>query len=490
MKYRVAALVCFLVCSSFALFAGVAPAAGSDPGFSILWPVFWVFLGGMALNLTPCVYPLIPVTISYFSARSIDGRAGRGRIVATALLYVLGIALMNSMLGVFAALSGRLLGTVLENPLTLVLVAFVMITFALSMFGFWEFRLPTFITAAAAKSYAGYLGSILMGLTLGVVAAPCIGPFVAGILVMVANSRDPVFGFWVFFSLSMGMGLPLFVLALLSGQLTRLPRSGEWMLWVRKVMGWVMIGAAAYFVSPIMPDALGNGLLAAVALAAGIHLGWIESSGARSAAFRWIKKGAGVAGIGICCALIWYAMPGEALKWTPFSDKALAEAKESGRPVIIDFYADWCSPCRHLDKLTFHDHSVIDAAAKDFIALRVDLTRTDSEKAEILHRYNIQGVPTIVFLKPGGDERTDLRVMQILPPDQFLKRMNELKDSKPSTAESGSGRDMDRSQQRIWGFRFLSPLILRTVVLSAPLREMIFALQFCQGFSVFSVPLW
>jgi thiol:disulfide interchange protein DsbD len=395
----------------------------------MFWSLIWVaFLGGMALNLTPCVYPLIPITISYFSAKSIDDKAGRGRMIANALLYVLGIAVMNSMLGVFAALSGRLLGAVLEHPVTLVLVALVMLAFALSMFGVWEFRLPTALTGAAARNFAGYFGSLLMGLTLGVVAAPCIGPFVAGILVVVANIEDPVFGFWVFFSLSMGMGLPLFVLALLSGQLQRLPKSGEWMLWVRKIMGWVMVGAAAYFIAPLLPDTAGTALFVAVALAAGVHLGWIDSAGGRSALFWWIRKGVGIAFIGCAVALIWGAMPSEAVQWTPFSDRVLAEAKESGRPVIIDFYAEWCSPCRHLDKLTFRDRSIIDAA-KDFVMIRVDLTSEDQAKERVLRLYNVRGVPTVIFLKPGGDERTDLRVMNVMPPGEFLGRMNELKDS-------------------------------------------------------------
>ncbi|MGC9965179.1 MAG: cytochrome c biogenesis protein CcdA [Syntrophobacteraceae bacterium] len=430
MKLRAAALVCVLCPWSVALLAGVAPAAQSDAVSAMSWPIFSVFLWGMALNLTPCVYPLIPITISYFSAKSIEGKAGRGRTIVNALLYVLGIALMNSILGVFAALSGRLLGTLLGHPVTLVLVALVMLTFALSMFGVWEFRLPAAVTGLAARNYAGYFGSLVMGLTLGIVAAPCIGPFVAGVLVMVANIGDPVFGFWVFFSLSMGMGFPLFVLALLSDQLKRLPKSGEWMLWVRKIMGWVMIGAAAYFISPLMPYGVGTGLLAAVAVAAGINLGWIESTEGRSSRFWWIKKGVGIVCIGFAGALIWSAMPSEAVRWTPFSDTVLSEAKESGRPVIIDFYADWCSPCRRLEKFTFHDRSIIDAAAKDFIMIRVDLTHSgDGAKERLLRLYNVLGVPTVVFLKPGGDERTDLRVMNLLPPDEFLKRMNQLKTS-------------------------------------------------------------
>jgi len=395
----------------------------------MLWSIFWIFMGGMALNLTPCVYPLIPITISYFSAKSIDGKQARGHTVLNALLYVVGIAVMNSMLGVFAALSGRLLGALLENPVTLVAVALIMVTFALSMFGLWEIRLPASITGIAARNYAGYFGSLIMGLTLGIVAAPCIGPFVAGILVMVANVGDPVFGFWIFFSLSMGMGLPLFVLALLSDQLKRLPKSGEWMIWVRKIMGWVMIGAAGYFIAPLMPDAIGTGLLAAIALAAGIHLGWIESREMRSAPIWWIKKSVGIVCVVLAGSLIWGAMPNDAIKWTPYSDAVLSQAKGSGKPIILDFYADWCSPCRHLDKLTFQDRSVIDAAAKDFITIRVDLSIADRAKEKLLGLYKIQGVPTVVFLKPGGDERTDLRVLSILPPGEFLKRMNELKKS-------------------------------------------------------------
>jgi thiol:disulfide interchange protein DsbD len=232
----------------------------------------------------------------------------------------------------------------------------------------------------------------------------------------------------------MGMGVPLFILALLSGRLAVLPKSGEWMLWVRKGMGWVMIGAAAYFIAPIMPDALGVGLLCAIALAAGIHLGWIDSTVGRSAAFKWIKRGVGIVCIGIACALIWDALPSEGVKWIPFSEGVLAEAKASGRPVLLDFYADWCSPCRRLDKFAFHDRSVI-GAAKDFVMIRVDFTKSgDHAKESLAHQYGVSGVPTVIFLKPGGEERVDLRVMDILEPDQFLARMNELKNSNVSAS--------------------------------------------------------
>ncbi|MGO9019241.1 MAG: protein-disulfide reductase DsbD family protein [Syntrophobacteraceae bacterium] len=426
----------FLCFCLFPLALEAASAAASGAGFSI-WAILGIFFGGMALNLTPCVYPLIPITISYFTDKSMDLKAGRGAILINALLYVLGIAIMNSMLGVFAALSGHLMGSLLQNPATLVLVSLVMFLLALSMFDVWDFRLHALVTGAAARNYAGYLGSLVMGLTLGIVAAPCIGPFVAWALLMVANRGDPVFGFWIFFSLSLGMGFPLFVLALISGRLTMLPKSGEWLLWVRKVMGWVMIGAAVYFISPLMPDILSTGLLSVTALAAGVHLGWIDSSSAQFAAFKWIRRSVGIVCIGIAGAIIWYAMPtSEGIKWTPYTPKVLDQAKESGKPVIIDFYADWCAPCRHMDRTTFHDPAIVRFAAKDFVTIRVDLSqRGDRAKEMVARSYNVLGIPSVIFLKPGGDERAGLRIMDVAPPDEFLERMKQLRngDSSPDT---------------------------------------------------------
>lgn len=414
--------------------------ASADPpgaGLGMLWALLGVFVGGMALNLTPCVYPLIPVTISYFGAKSISNDAGRSSVAMHGLLYVLGLALMNSMLGVFAALSGQLLGGMLQNPATLLVVAAIMVIFALSMFDLWEFRLPVFVTGVAARNYAGYFGTLFIGLTLGIVAAPCIGPFVIGILMWVAGTGNPWLGFVVFFSLSLGMGCPLFILALLSGRLDRLPKSGEWMLWIRKAMGWVLIGMAAYFVKPVLPSVGGTVLLAAATLGAGIHLGWISAGNAESRAFKMMRKGVGAACIVIACGVIWAsAVHGEGIKWQAFSDKALTEAKAAGKPIIIDFYADWCAPCREMDRLTFHNESVIEAAGRDFIMIKVDLTRSgDPAKERLARRYYVRGVPTILFLEPGGDERMELRVLEVMPPEKFLARMNELKNVASGAAQ-------------------------------------------------------
>ncbi len=395
---------------------------GSLAGWSMIWTLLGIFMGGMALNLTPCVYPLIPITVSYFGGRS---SGGRGEILGHGLCYVGGLALTNSMLGVVAALTGGLMGAMLRNPLVPVAVAVILLGFAASMFGFWEFRLPRGLTQAAARSYTGYFGSVFMGITLGVVAAPCIGPFVLGLLTWVAGMGNPYLGFLVFFTLSLGLGLPLFLLALFSGKLDRLPRSGEWMIWVRKLMGWVLVGMAAYFIRPVLSKIIGDIALACVAFGAGLHLCWIDSTRAAFKAFDWMKTAAGVAGLVTATILLGsLALAGPGAFWRPYSDQLLKEAVARKKPIVIDFSAAWCAPCRELDEVTFRDPEIVRRSKKDFILIKVDLTRKGNPVYErLLKRFDVRGVPTVVFIDPAGKERRDLRLVDYLPAGPFLSRM-------------------------------------------------------------------
>ena len=259
----------------------------------MIWTLLGVFAGGMALNLTPCVYPLIPITVSYFGGQAIKDQLGRGKLLVHGVCYMLGLAITNSTLGVVAALTGGLMGALLQNPVVLIGIAVILVGFAASLFGLWELRLPSGLTQAAAKSYTGYFGSLFMGLSLGIVAAPCIGPFVLGLLTWVAGMGSPVIGFLVFFVLSLGLGLPLSLLAIFAGQINKLPRAGGWMLWVRKAMGWVLVGMAVHFVSPVMPEVWSVVLLALVASAAGIHLGWFDGNQAAFRAFPMAQDRSG-----------------------------------------------------------------------------------------------------------------------------------------------------------------------------------------------------
>jgi thiol:disulfide interchange protein DsbD len=389
----------------------------------LLLTLVGVFLGGLALNLTPCVYPLIPITVSYFGGRGTDKA---GLLAVHSLFFLLGLAVTNSTLGVVAALTGDLLGSVLQHPAVLIAIATILVGLALSFFGLWELKLPGFLTQAASRSYGGYGGSLFMGLTLGVVAAPCIGPFLIGLLTFVASTGNAYLGFMLFFTLSLGLGIPLATLAFFSGKLDKLPRSGEWMIWVRKLLGWVLVAMAAYFIKPLFSSHLaGIIIFSAVILAAGVHLAIVDRTRGTFKSFALLKKGFGAAAFVVAAYMVISIMTlGPGVTWQPYSEQLLKKATNVKKPVIIDFYADWCAPCRELEQVTFHDSEIVKLAKNEFVMIKVDLTRKGEPLHEhLLRQYDVRGVPTVVFLDRDGRERLDLRVVDFLPPAQFIKHM-------------------------------------------------------------------
>jgi thioredoxin:protein disulfide reductase len=207
--------------------------------------------------------------------------------------------------------------------------------------------------------------------------------------------------------------------------LEKLPRSGGWMIWVRKLMGWVLIGMAAHFIRPLLPGQGGTILLALVLFAAGLHLGWLEKSQGKFRAFPLLKGSVGIAGLVAGTFLITsLVLQGPGVTWQEYSEDLLNEADRLDKPVIIDFYATWCTPCRELEDITFHHPEVVTRAKADFIMVKVDVTTAGNPLHEqLLKQYLIKGVPTVVFLDHNGAERLDLRLVDYLPPEQFLERM-------------------------------------------------------------------
>ncbi|MBN2317733.1 MAG: protein-disulfide reductase DsbD [Acidobacteria bacterium] len=431
--------------------SGNAPVeqTDGDSGNSGLWnfdeasfplALLLVFAGGLALNLTPCVYPMIPITITYFGGQS---QGKRGSIIAHAGLYVIGMAVTYSLLGVIAALTGGLLGTALQYPPVLIGIALVMALLALSMFDVFELRMPAFLNRLAGGNRKGFAGTFLMGLTVGIVAAPCIGPFVFGLLTYVGNRGNAVLGFLLFFVLALGLGIPLLMLGIFSGSIHKLPRSGEWMVWVRSVFGFILLAMAVFFLRTLLPHPLAYPLsLALILVLAGVYLAWIAPVTGAGKGFAWLRN---IVGTGFFIAALVASVTGlqsymetivenearihsagsnsnisRTIEWIPFSERM-----PDGKPAMIDFYADWCAPCKELDRHTFADPDVI-RLSRRFSMLKVDLTSAEDPDAEALRkRFRVLGVPTLVFLLPDGSEIENLRVTGFEPADIFLPKMEE-----------------------------------------------------------------
>ncbi|GAB4290104.1 MAG: protein-disulfide reductase DsbD [Ignavibacteriaceae bacterium] len=386
----------------------------------LLLGLIFIFIGGLALNLTPCVYPLIPITIGYFGGQS---EGSTGRLITMGLLFVIGMAVTYSVVGVVTSLSGAVFGSLLQNPVVIIFIVFIFIALSLSMFGLYEFKMPDSLVSKAGGAKSGYYGAFFMGLTMGIVAAPCIGPFVLGLVTYVAAKGDPLFGFIVFFVLAIGLGFPYLFLAIFSGKIKKLPKAGEWMDAVKHIFGFILLGMALYFLLPLLPDSLSGYILPVFMIITAVYLLFFDKLANKILGFRIFKI---VFSLIILAIAVYAIIPStnEGMVWEEFQNTKLSNAIGNS-PVIIDFYADWCIPCKELDALTFSDPQVIQRT-EGFLKLKADMTKSVSTEVERLReQFKIVGVPTVLILNSDGKEIK--RITGFVDAKEFLSYLEDIK---------------------------------------------------------------
>lgn len=372
-----------------------------------------IFIGGLALNLTPCVYPLIPITIGYFGGQT-EGRTSK--LFVLGLLYVLGLSITYSVVGVVTSLSGALFGSLLQSTAVIVVICLIFVALALSMFGLYEFKLPDSWVMKAGGARSGRFGAFFMGLTMGIVAAPCVGPFVFSLITIVAKKQDPFYGFIVFFVLSLGLGLPYLILALFSGKLKSLPRAGLWMEAVKHIFGFIMIGMALYFAAPLIPREINKFVLPVYGIIAAVYLLFFDKSANSSKGFKTLKT---VLAVLVIIASVYFGWPvkEDHGNWQNFDENVYTQSLGKDK-IIIDFWADWCTACKELDAITFRNEKVKEVLA-DFKAFKSDLTKNDEQTGKIYKKFKIISLPTVLIFDSKGNEVK--RITGFMEPEEFLK---------------------------------------------------------------------
>lgn len=395
------------------------------------------FVSGVLASLTPCVYPMVPITISIFGATS-EGTT-RARSAGLSGAFVLGIAALFTPMGLISVFTGSMMGAALSNAYVVIALATLFIALAASMFGAFELALPSGLTnKLSTVGGVGYKGAFIMGLVMGLIAAPCTGPFLTGMLIVIADKHDYLLGGSALFTFSLGLGVIFFVAGAFGANL---PKAGAWMMGIK----WVSGVGLAYMAFTYLRDKFepirklvahpgyGFGGVAIAILVVGAILGGIHIVAERrkspiahlSKRMKLLSIVPAVAGAAMLFSWLplnhepEVATTGDAppITWLTTEQAALAKANSEGKPLFIDFGAEWCKACKELEHDTFPDKTVR-AEAQRYVALRVDAT--DDEDPEIIRlraKYNIKGLPTVVFLDKTGKEVT--RFNDFVKPDKF-----------------------------------------------------------------------
>ncbi|MFP4176941.1 MAG: protein-disulfide reductase DsbD family protein [Candidatus Brocadiia bacterium] len=400
----------------------------------ILVGILMAFATGLALSLTPCVYPMIPITISVIGATGDEGRwSGFGR----SLLYVLGISLTYAILGVVAATTGRAFGTMLQHPALYVALALLFVVLAGAMFDFYSIDL---LGSTAGKlqqkvrGRAGMMGIVVLGVLSGIALTPCSAPVIIAAMGYVLESGNLFLGFVIFFAIAWGMGTPLVVLGTFSGMLESLPKSGGWQNLVKQIFGFGLLGGALYYLrqSGLLGDFWFTMTLGALLLVISVFVGAFDSLQPQSDTRERTRKSVGL--ILLLASVIVLGgpfldgpgEPADGVKWLSSAARARKRAEEEERPVMIYFTQDFCPSCRKLERDTFSDPRVNDLS-EQMITLKVDGTNPETSGGkEELDRYDVLGFPTIVFAGPDGNAMEQPRITGYVGPAELKDAMERV----------------------------------------------------------------
>ncbi len=435
--------------------AGAAPskAAAADNDLSLatatlaggsLWKIALAFLAfGLLLSFTPCVLPMVPILSSIIVG---EGNVTRRRSFLMALAYCLGMALVYTSLGVAAGLAGEGLAGALQKPWVLVLFALLLVLLSLSMFDVYQLQLPVALQSKLGKASGGlkrgrFAGVFFMGALSALIVGPCVAAPLAGTLVYISQTRDVLLGGLALFSMAMGMSVPLLLVGLSAGSL--LPKAGAWMIGVKYVFGLLLIAVAIWMVSPILPAPAVMLFWGAFAILCSVFLGVFDTSAAKPTIALRFGKTFGLvlfvigllelvgAAAGSTNALeplseirgVSTASQGEQkgvgftrIKTVAELDQALLSAK---KPVMLDFYADWCVACKEMDRFTFHDPKVIEQLG-NLTLLQVDVTANSADDRALMKRFGLFGPPGMIFFDAKGKEIAESRIVGVLEARAFF----------------------------------------------------------------------
>lgn len=417
---------------------------------SLLAMIGWFYLAGLGLAFTGCVYPTIPILSGIIVGQGRKVTTGRAFVLS--MVYVLGMALTYTIAGTVFAAAGGQAQAAFQKPWIIVLFAGIFVAMALSMLGLYTVQMPaalqTRIAQLSNRQRAGSLGGVaVMGALSALIVTTCVGPALVGALAVISQTGEVARGAASLFAMSIGMGTPLLIIGTSAGRL--LPKSGTWMESVKRVFAAVMLGVAVWMLARLLPDRVTLALWAVPVVTLAVVL-WLAT---RRASFRgWPLRIAGLA-VGLYgVALVTGAALGgtnplepipawaattHSLTFAPIHsvgelDEAVAQASRAGRPVMVDFYADWCTSCKEMEATTFLN-PVVQQALAGTVLLRADVTANDANDQALLKRFGIYGPPTIAFYGRNGRERSRYRVVGYMKGAEFAAAVRAAVGSEPAS---------------------------------------------------------